>query len=90
MILATTTIGDFDDFWAVFSSKGAKKRRQHGCKGSRVFRDPTDDGRLWVVFDWDQAGWESFLSDPDVKAIFEEAGLRGRPEAVEMVDQLDS
>jgi hypothetical protein len=34
----------------------AEKRKQHGSKGSHVFRDPNDDARVWVVFDWDEEG----------------------------------
>jgi len=40
MVLATAKIGDFDQFWNTFSTKGAEKRKQHGCKGAHVFRDP--------------------------------------------------
>ena len=39
MILATTTFAEFDRFWAVFSTAGAEKRAEHGCKGAMVFRD---------------------------------------------------
>jgi hypothetical protein len=49
-----------DRSWKTFSSKGAEKRREHGSKGSYVFRDSNDDSRVWVVFDWDQ---ESFGPD---------------------------
>ena len=31
--------------------------------------------RVWAIFDWDEAGWQSFTSDPDVPAIFQEAGF---------------
>jgi hypothetical protein len=41
LILATTKIEDFDRFWKIFSTKGAQKRKQHGSKGSHVFRAPT-------------------------------------------------
>ena len=33
-------------------------------KGATVFRDPTEEDRVWALFDWDEAGWESFVSDP--------------------------
>ena len=42
MVLATAKIGDFDRFWNTFSTKGAEKRKQHGCKGAHVFRDPNE------------------------------------------------
>jgi hypothetical protein len=66
MILATTKVEDVDRFLEVFSTKGAEKRGQHGSKGSTVFRDPNEDNRVWVLFDWDGEGWRSFVSDPDV------------------------
>jgi heme-degrading monooxygenase HmoA len=90
MILATAKVGDFDRFWNTFSTKGAEKRRQHGSKGAQVLRDPNDDDRIWVVFDWDEEGWQSFISDPEVPAIFQEAGMDGRPEAAELIRQHDA
>lgn len=90
MILATSKVEDFDRFWATFSTKGADKRRQHGSKGSRVFRDPNDDRRVWVAFDWDEEGFDGFLSDPDLPAIFEEGGVQGRPQRAELARELDA
>lgn len=90
MILATSKIEDFDRFWNTFSTKGAEKRRQHGSKGANVFRDPTEEDRVWVIFDWDEEGWQSFISDPEVPAIFQEGGLQGRPTVVELVRQHDA
>ena len=65
MILATTQVEDFDRFLAIFSTKGAEKRRQHGSKGATVFRDPNEADRVWVLFDWDADGWQRFVSDPE-------------------------
>ena len=63
----------------VFSTKGAEKRKQHGSKGCTVFRDPAEADRVWVIFDWDDKGWQSFVSDPEVPAILKEAGHQGKP-----------
>ena len=90
MILATAKVEDFDRFVSVFSTKGADKRKQHGCKGSAVFRDPNEDDRVWVILDWDAEGWQNFVSDPDVPAIFQEAGLEGRPQTSELGGRYDS
>ncbi len=90
MILSTSKIEDFDRFWSTFSTKGAEKRKHHGSKGSHVFRDPNDDTRVWVVFDWDEEGFRSFLSDPEVPAIFEEGGLQGKPTVAEFVRSHDA
>jgi hypothetical protein len=83
MILATLRVEDFDRFMRVVSTSGAEKRKQHGSKGSRVFRDPEGDDRVWVLFDWDEEGWQGFVSDPEMPAVFEEAGLSGKPQAAE-------
>ncbi len=80
MLLATTTVEDYDRFVEIYSTKGAEKRRQHGSKGSTVFRDPNEPDRLWALFDWDLAGWQSFASDPEVPPILQEAGHKGRPQ----------
>jgi hypothetical protein len=79
MILSTVKVEDFDRFWAIFSTKGAEKRKEHGSRGARVFRDPNEEGRLWAIFDWDEEGYKSLLADPDMPAIFQEAGIVGGP-----------
>ena len=80
-MLATTKVEDFDRFLKIFSTKGAEKRKQHGSKGATVFRDPMEADRVWVIFDWDEQGFKNFLSDPEVPAIIQEAGHKGRPHA---------
>jgi hypothetical protein len=84
MLLATTTVEDFDRFTSVFSTKGAEKRKQHGSKGATVFRDPNQADRVWVIFDWDLDGWQQFASDPEVPPIMQEAGHKSRPQVAEL------
>ena len=84
MLLATTTVEDFDRFTDVFSTRGAEKRKQHGSKGALVFRDPNQDDRVWVIFDWDLDGWQSFASDPEVPPIMQAAGHKGRPQVPQL------
>jgi heme-degrading monooxygenase HmoA len=90
MILSTVKIEDFDRFLETFTTKGAEKRKQHGSQGSHVFRDPNDDTRVWVVFDWDEEGYQKLLSDSDMPAIFEEAGLQGRPQTAGLAREFDA
>lgn len=90
MILATTKVEDFDRFLKVFSTKGAEKRKQHGSKGSIVFRDPTEHDRVWAIFDWDEKGWQSFVTDPDVPPILKEAGHQDRPQMARLGGQYDA
>jgi hypothetical protein len=85
MLLATTQVEDFDRFLDVFSTKGAEKRQEHGSKGALIFRDPAEDDRVWVVFDWDEQGWQSFVSDPDVPPILKDAGHVGKPESAPLL-----
>jgi hypothetical protein len=90
VILATTQVEDFGRFLEVFSTKGAEKRKEHGSKGASVFRDPNEEDKVWVLFDWDQEGWQSFVSDPDVPAILQEAGHKGKPQAAALGGQYDA
>jgi hypothetical protein len=85
MLLATTTVEDFDRFTSVFSTQGAEKRRQYGSKGAPVFRDPNREDRGWVIFDWDLDGWQNFASDPTIPPIMKEPGHKGRPDVAEFV-----
>jgi quinol monooxygenase YgiN len=87
MLLATTKVEDVDRFLKIFSTKGAEKRKQHGCKGSTVYRDPNEDNRLWAIFDWDEQGWKSFVSDPEVPPILKEAGHVGKPQVATLGGQ---
>jgi len=90
MLLATTTVEDFDRFETIFATKGAEKRRAHGSKGSTVFRDPNEPDRIWAIFDWDLAGWQSFASDPEVPPIMQEAGHKNRPQVAELGGSYDA
>src|SRR6266536_2922860 len=87
MILATTTVEDVDRFLKVFGTKGADKRALHGSKGSVVFRDPTEENRMWVLFEWDEEGWANFVSDPEVPPILKEAGHLGKPDTAALLGQ---
>ena len=90
MLLATTQIEDMDRFLEVFSTAGAEKRKEHGSKSAVVFRDPSENDRVWVVFDWDEQGWQSFVSDPEVPAIMQKAGHKGRPSAAQFAGQYEA
>ena len=90
MLLATTQVEDFDRFLEVFTTAGADKRRQHGSKGALIFRDPNEADRVWVIFDWDAEGWQSFVSDPEVPAILQEAGHKGKPQPAELGGRYDA
>ena len=82
MLLATTTVEDFDRWIKAFEGKSLAKRKQHGSMGATVFRDPNDKARVWVIFEWDEKGWQSFVSDPEVPSIMKEAGHTSKAQAV--------
>ena len=88
MFLATTTVEDFDRWMKVFSTTSAEKRKQHGSKGSLIFRDPQQADRVWVIFDWDEKGFQSFASDPEVPALLKEAGHKSRPQTLALAGSL--
>ena len=90
MLLATTQVEDFDRFLEIFSTKGAEKRKLHGSKGALIFRDPSEDDRVWVMFDWDEEGWGSFASDPEVPPIMKEAGHTSRPSVAQFAGRCDA
>ena len=90
MILATTTVESVDRFLEIFGTKGADKRALHGSKGATVFRDPNEGDRVWVLFDWDAEGWQSFVSDPEVPPIMQEAGHKGKPQALKLAGEHDA
>ena len=79
MILATTTVENVDRFLEVFGAKGADKRALHGSKGSTVFRDPSEENRVWALFDWDEHGWTKLRVRPRGPA--DHAGSRTQGEA---------
>ena len=90
MIVTIAKVADFDQFLKTFSTKGVEKRKEHGCNGSQVFRDPEDPSRVWVFFDWKIEDYERFLSDPEIPAIAQELALWEPPVKADPVAQYDS
>lgn len=90
MLLATTRVEDIDHWLTIFSGTSAEKRKQHGSKSSHVFRDPNESDRVWAIFDWDEQGWQSFVSDPEVTPILQAAGHKSRPQAAELLGRYDA
>ena len=76
----TSTISGKAEITRVLPTSAAK-RKAHGSKGCTVFRDPAQEDRVWVLFDWDVDGFKKFVADPDVPAILHEAGHIGKPQA---------
>jgi len=90
MILATTQVKDLDQFLTVFGTAGAEKRGSHGSKGATVYRDPIEENRVWVLFDWDNEGWTAFATDPETPGIMQQAGHLGKPSLGQYVGTYDA
>ncbi|MDH5821734.1 hypothetical protein QFW77_01825 [Luteimonas sp. RD2P54] len=90
MIVTIAHVADFDQFLRTFSNEGVAKRREHGCKGAQLVRDPGDPQRVWAFFDWAQEDYEGFLADPEVPAIARKLALREPPVKVEPVARFDA
>jgi len=65
----------------IFSTAGAEKRKLHGSKSAVIFHDPAEADRVWVVFDWDEKGCQSVVSDAEVPPIMKDAGHKSKPQA---------
>jgi hypothetical protein len=81
MLSATTRVEDFDRWINAFTGPSSPQRKQHGSKGSIIFRDPNETDRVWVIFDRDEPGFQSFVADPEVPPILKEAGHKSKPQA---------
>jgi hypothetical protein len=90
MIVTIAKVVDFDQFLKTFSTKGVEKRKEHGCRGAHVVRDPDDPNRVWALFDWDVEDYERFLADPEIPAIARELALREPPVKVDPIADYDS
>ena len=90
MIVTVANVADFEQFLHTFATKGVEKRREHGCRGARVFRDPRDHSCVWAIFDWNREDYERFLADPEIPSIARELGLQSPPSHPELVAEFES
>jgi hypothetical protein len=90
VIVTIARVIDPDRFLGVFETVGAQMRRQHGCRGARVYFDPEDAHRVWCVFDWDAKDYEEFLADPEIPAIARELGIQAPPVHAVAATELDA
>jgi quinol monooxygenase YgiN len=90
VIVTIARVDDPDRFLEVFATVGAQKRREHGCRGARVYVDPDDAHRVWSVFDWDAKDYDGFLADPEIPAIARELGIQAPPVHAVAAVELDA
>ena len=43
-----------------------------------------------MIFDWDEQGWQSFVSDPEVPPIIKAAGHKGPPQAARLAGRCNA
>ena len=78
-ILAQVRILDYDQFMAVFTTRGKEARQRHGCTRAQLFTT-SDPNQMTVLFDWEsQKAFEGFLTDPAVKETMKASGTAGPP-----------
>lgn len=90
MIVTVARVTDPDRFLEIFETVGARKRREHGCRGARVYVDPEDPQRVWSVFDWDATDYDGFLADPEIPPIARALGIRTPPVHAVAATELDA
>lgn len=90
VIVTIARVTDPDRFLEVFETVGAEKRREHGCRGARVYFDPDDAHRVWSVFDWDAEDYDEFLADPEIPVIARALGIRTPPVHAVAATELDA
>ena len=90
MILATTTVEDFDRFLSIFSTKGAEKRKSTGPRVRPSFAIPMRTTGSGCSSTGMQEGFQNFVSDPEVPPIMQEAGHKSRPQPAEFGGQYDA
>ncbi len=55
-----------------------------------VYRDPNQADRVWVIFDWDEAGWKSFVSDPEVPPVLKSAAHTTKPQSLALTARCEA
>lgn len=80
-ILGKVGHGDLARFIAVFATRGAALRRQHGSRSAQVFAVGDEENRAIVLLEWEsREAFEGFLADPAVREAMQAGGGVGRPE----------
>ena len=80
MILATTKVADWRPVPGRLQHDGRREARRARLQGrDRVPRRRPTRTACGSLFDWDDAGWASFVSDPTVPPVIKEAGHLDKP-----------
>lgn len=80
-ILANVAIEDLANFIAMFSTRGAQLRAQHGSSSSQVFSVEGEANRVVILFEWsNRADFDAFLADPTTREAMKASGTIGMPQ----------
>jgi heme-degrading monooxygenase HmoA len=80
-ILANVAIEDLANFVAMFSTRGAQLRAQHGSASSQVFSIEGEANRVVILFEWsNKADFEAFLANPATRDAMNASGTIGMPQ----------
>jgi heme-degrading monooxygenase HmoA len=80
-VIANVAIEDLANFIAMFSTRGAQLRAQHGSSSSQVFGVEGDEHRVVILFEWSsKADFEGFLADPTTREAMKASGTVGMPQ----------
>lgn len=91
MVLSKVRVPDYDQFWSLYTTRGAEHRRKFGSTGSRVFRNEEDTNEVWLLFDWSKEDFRRFLDDAEAQEIMDSAGLQKRESVfLDSVGEFDS
>lgn len=90
MIVTVARVSDPGLFLEIFRTVGVEKRREHGCRGARVYFDPDGPYWAWSIFDWNAEDYAGFLADPDIPAIARQLSLQGPPVHAVAACELDA
>jgi len=88
VILATTQVEDFRPLLEDLLDKGADKRRQHGSKGSTVFRDPNETDRSGCSSTGTRTVWQELRLRPRGAADHSRRPGTRAPQAAELGGRL--
>ena len=74
----------------LFANLRTPQQARDPGKGAQVFRDPNQADRVWVIFDWNAEGWQSFVSDPETPVVLKGAGHTSKPSSIELAATCDA
>lgn len=89
-VLASARVEDFEQFLSIFTTKGVEVRKEHGSRGTRLFRNSDDPNTVTIVFDFDHDAFRQFIASPEGQSVMQEAGIQGKPDILFLDHVMDT